>query len=164
MIDWAQIIGPALLLYILYKWPYELKINWGCIKIFLKIEAISCFLRGLFFYFFPHLIPKALIYITNKMSLTQLLGVYWEDAFFVLPIVLLSKYIQPKYIIYTFMLFCAYNFGMGHIYQGTLAAFLMGAYVILSYLTRRRIGIGTFIICHIIHDITMATQLKLILN
>lgn len=160
MIPWQQILGPALFMYILYKWPYEIKVNWKYVKIFLKLEAGGIVVRGLLLGFFPQLIPKGLLFAIKHVSITQLLGVYWEDTFYVLPIVLLSKYIQPKFIIYSFMIFCAYNFGIGHMYQGILVSIYMGMYVICSFLFRRKIGIGTFMICHVVHDVVISTQLK----
>lgn len=159
MIHWPQLFGPMLFLYILYKWPYEIKVSWKHIKIWIRIEVLSLLIRGLVFGFFPELIPKGMLFATKVISISQFLGVYWEDTFYILPIVLLSKYIQPKFIIYTFMLFCAYRFGIEHIYQGVLVATMMGGYVIFSFLYRRTVGIGTVMICHVMHDVSMATQM-----
>lgn len=161
IIHWPHVVGPLLLVYILYRWPYELKVSWKHVGIFLKIEAVGTFLRFLFAYFFPQFFPKALIVVGRHLKLSDFLSVYWEEGFYVLPIVLLDKYIQPRWIIYLLLFFSAIMFGMGHLYQGVLAVIAMAIYAICCFVFRRSIGIGTFIICHIIHDLAVAVQIKL---
>ncbi len=161
MINWGHILGPALLVYILYKWPYELKINWESVKYFLKLEAAGVFVRGVWIYFFPEFFPKVVVLLCKSLDMTKFMSVYWEDAFYVLPIVLLDKYIQPRWIIYSALIFSAVQFGMGHLAQGIIVAIAMFIYVICCFRFRRSIGIGTFIICHIIHDMTITLQIKL---
>jgi len=91
--------------------------------------------------------------------------VFWEDAFFVLPLFFLNKIkcLSKWYIWYPVAIALSINFGLGHAYQGVLAVFEAGLYVTLvSYRYGKKVGMGTVMLAHIIYDFSTFYTIKYI--
>lgn len=89
--------------------------------------------------------------MTSEISLWRLGVVWWEDAFFVLPVVYMQRYSKKVWIPFAALIFAC--FGMGHAYQGIYAIFISMCYPILSLNLGREYGYGTMMVCHVLFDI-----------
>jgi hypothetical protein len=85
------------------------------------------------------------------------LFVFWEDAMHTLPIILTSVLLAgqkyAKLIEYLMMAFIMVSFGLGHTYQGTLAAIFISFYIPFAVNAGRKYGVGTVMACHTIYDL-----------
>jgi len=91
------------------------------------------------------------------------LGVFWEDACHGLPLVILgamwpSKWAMPMRIAALLIVMTA--FGLGHVYQGFGAAFLLAFYIPLSMKMGKKYGFGTVILCHTLYDLFTIFMVK----
>ena len=86
--------------------------------------------------------------------------VFWEDAFFVLPMILAFKYLK-KSIAILVAITLSLIFAHGHLYQGYIAVAITSLYpYFISYKYSKKFGMGTVMVCHILYDfITFYTQL-----
>lgn len=99
---------------------------------------------------------KAQLAGVNSIPWVAALGVFWEDACHGLPLVLLgamwpNKWAAPLRIIAFLTIMIA--FGLGHVYQGFGAAFLLAFYIPLSMKMGKKYGFGTVMICHTLYDL-----------
>jgi hypothetical protein len=93
----------------------------------------------------------------NSINPVTLLGVFSEDAIFVLPLVLLrDKGKLSKFVYAILFAISAALFSLGHMYQG-LVGFTSIIYLFASAHFGRKFGFGTVMIGHILYDfITVA--------
>ena len=126
--------------------------------------AIRC---GLFLLFLKSGLPtapfKAQLAGVDSIPWAASLGVFWEDACHSLPLVILglmwpSKWMKPFRILALILVMIA--FGLGHIYQGFIAAFLLSFYIILSMKMGKKYGFGTVILCHTLYDLFTILTVK----
>jgi len=92
-------------------------------------------------------------------DVTSLYFVWWEDAVFVLPLLILNHYgIKMKYQL-PFIILSSVAFAGGHLsYSLSWAAFLLCYVYHISYSYGLKYGLGTVMICHVFYDlITTAT-------
>jgi membrane protease YdiL (CAAX protease family) len=90
------------------------------------------------------------------IEMWMLFLVFWEDAFFVLPFVFLSKFkfTNKWYIWWPLMIISSVFFGFGHLYQGAIAVAVTSLYpYFISYRYGNRFGFGTVMLCHILYDV-----------
>lgn len=93
------------------------------------------------------------------------LTVFWEDACHSLPLVILARAIGldkwwEKGLIGTAIAVVMVSFGLGHVYQGYLAAFLLSFYIPFTFKKGQEIGFGTVMICHMIYDLVTILTIK----
>ena len=85
------------------------------------------------------------------------LGVFWEDAVHVFPLVLLARMYGEKLwfkiIRWPLLIATMIAFGAGHLYQGPIAACALSFYIILSMQQGQKNGFGTVIIAHTLYDL-----------
>lgn len=99
----------------------------------------------------------------NLIEFWQLGLVFWEDAFFAIPIYwMVDRWNWSKYIWLPIVIILSIVFGLGHIYQFK-AAFFMA--LILPYFVfyryGKKFGFGTTMICHIVFDMVTFFTFKL---
>jgi membrane protease YdiL (CAAX protease family) len=100
----------------------------------------------------------------NKIELLSILGVYWEDAFFTLPILILERLKVNKAILIVLLGFNAISFALGHLSYGLLWAAITLLYVpFISYKYGKLNGLGTVMVCHILYDLITLITLRHIL-
>lgn len=78
--------------------------------------------------------------------------VFWEDAFFAIPLIFAFKYLN-KYIAIVIAVVLSLWFGYGHVYQGYWVALVISLYpYFISKYFGEKYGMGTVMICHILYD------------
>ncbi len=88
--------------------------------------------------------------------------VFWEDAFYVAPLLFLERFKVTKWGKIAFYMVAAglsLHFASGHLYQGVFAATLTALYpYFISFYYSKRTSLGTVMVCHILYDmITVIT-------
>ena len=102
--------------------------------------------------------------IIGNMSLWKILFVFWEDLFFVAPIIYLQKHSNYKITAMVLLFLSAIIFGSAHLYQGTFAFFASIAYLVgLSFMGGKKYGLGTVMIFHVLFDISGVMAVRLFL-
>jgi len=150
-------IGLFFLALYMYFDEKTVRVEWVSIAKFIGfISLVTCFRIAMFSFLMENGGSETLNqHIDNnfiKIPVWRLILVFWEDAFFVLPLVFCRKYIHPKLWILLFI-FSSFSFGLGHIYQGISAVFVTALYpYLVSYRYGMKYGFGTIMICHILYD------------
>lgn len=97
----------------------------------------------------------------NKIELLSILGVYWEDAFFTLPILILERLKTNRVILIILLCLNAISFALGHLSYGLLWATITLLYVpFISYKYGKSNGLGTVMVCHILYDLITLITLR----
>lgn len=100
--------------------------------------------------------------VSNPQSISILpiataFTVFWEDACHGLPLLILKKATKnrrwAKPIYWILLLIIMTEFGLGHIYQGPLAAIVLSFYIPYSIKVGEKYGFGTVIFCHMMYDL-----------
>lgn len=95
------------------------------------------------------------------------LGVFWEDACYGLPLVLMEKMYNKsswyKFVRIPLLAMFMMSFGSGHIYQG-LTGLLLAFYIPFSISMGKKYGFGTVMLCHIMYDMITLLSMKIILG
>jgi hypothetical protein len=81
--------------------------------------------------------------------------VFWEDAFYVIPMYYAFKIDKTKYQIPSilFAVVMSLWFGSGHLYQGIMGAVVTSFYpYFISLRYARKVGFGTVMLAHILYD------------
>lgn len=107
--------------------------------------------------------PYKMAYIANKIAGWDLGLVFWEDAFYVIPIFLLIKVFKKWYLYMPLVVLLSIDFALGHQYQGNHAVFITALYpFFISYHFGKKYGLGTVMICHVVFDfIAVYTMINL---
>jgi hypothetical protein len=84
--------------------------------------------------------------------------VFWEDACHGLPLFILQKLIGKankwtRSIHFILLCITMFEFGIGHLYQGPMAAFLLSFYIPYSIKKGEEYGFGTVMMCHMMYDL-----------
>jgi hypothetical protein len=96
------------------------------------------------------------------------LTVFWEDACHGLPLFLIKKlingrkWLMPLY--YVLMATVMLEFGLGHVYQGVVAACMLSLYIPYSIKLGEKYGFGTVMVGHTLFDLTTILTVKLLLG
>ena len=146
-------IGCFILLLFIIFYRDDVRIEWGSIAKFLAFMSLVTVIRiatADFVNSSGHGIPSAKG--LSQIKLWSLILVFWEDAFFVLPIVYLRKRFNWWVCALPAAALTVY-FGFGHAYQGTAAIYITALYpMLVSYRYGIKVGFGTIMICHILYD------------
>jgi membrane protease YdiL (CAAX protease family) len=94
----------------------------------------------------------------------QFLMVFWEDAFFTLPTIIMEKMGASKLFRNCMLILSSLAFASGHIAYGLPWAFITLFYVpMISYKYGKKHGLSTVMACHITYDmVTWLTMIQLI--
>lgn len=97
------------------------------------------------------------------------LTVFWEDACHGLPLAIISLMLgkdKPwkKAVRWSAIALVALSFGLGHVYQGYLAAALLSLYVPFTFKKGQEVGFGTVMICHTLYDLATIITIKTFLG
>lgn len=93
------------------------------------------------------------------------LTVFWEDACHSLPLVILARALGTdrwwkKGLIGAAIALVMVSFGLGHVYQGYLAAIFLSFYIPFTYKKGQEVGFGTVMICHMLYDLATILTIK----
>lgn len=91
--------------------------------------------------------------------------VFWEDACHGLPLAIMSMRLGSdklwkRILMLAAIVLVSLSFGLGHVYQGYVAAFFLSFYVPFSYRRGQEIGFGTIMICHTLYDLSTILTIK----
>lgn len=159
------IAGWTMLLAIYFS-PYRelLRVDKKAVVKFSKLLVIlAAFRMVVFFFFADRILPH--VQGANFLPWETSLTVFWEDALHTLPLVIgalmmgMDKWYK-KVIYYVAMVIVMIAFGLGHTYQGMLAAFALSFYIPFTIEKGRQYGFGTVMICHCLYDLSTMLVLK----
>lgn len=93
------------------------------------------------------------------------LTVFWEDACHGLPLAILARVLGTdkwwkKGIVGAAILAVMASFGLGHVYQGTIAAIFLSFYIPFTFKKGQQVGFGTVMICHTLYDLATILTIK----
>lgn len=93
------------------------------------------------------------------------LTVFWEDACHSLPLVILARTLGndkwwKKGIIGAAIAMVMISFGLGHVYQGYVAAAALSFYIPFTFKKGQQVGFGTVMICHTLYDLATILTIK----
>ena len=147
--------GNLIFLYFLFFDSKTIEIKWDAVSRFLAFMSLITFFRisiASFTQGIEHTLPNSNTYGLEPWKFAL---VFWEDAFFVLPMVILSRFefTNRWYIWMPAMVGMSYWFGTGHAYQGNIAVWITAIYpYFISYRYGVKFGFGTVMVCHIMYD------------
>ena len=108
----------------------------------------------------PSKATQAILQIPWPLCLT----VAWEDALHTLPLFLLRRLIGERWFVlpihWLATIIMMVEFGMGHLYQGFIAAALLSLYVPITLRLGKKYGFGTVMLCHTLYDLSTILLLK----
>ena len=134
-----------------------LRVEWSAISKFLSFMALVTMLRVCALDFLYDKAPDIFNHVYNPEILEilkpwRLALVFWEDAFFAMPIYYAQKWLKKKYWI-TLAIISSVIFGTFHVYQGLFAMFITMVYpYFISVRYGKKVGFGTVMICHMLYD------------
>ena len=141
-----------------------MRVDWdkmGSITAFIVMLTVMRLLLHQFDYNTGHPLPELPDQVRYSMWTFGL--VFWEDMFFGVPIYFLLKYMKNRKVAWAIIVALSALFGMGHLYQGPMAAFALSfAPYFISYQIGRRYGFGTSMCAHILYDTSTAYLVKLL--
>ena len=147
MIPW--ILGALSVIYVYRIDKSYLRIDTKAIKSFLVFMLWLTLIRTFMFIFISNPMENILPLINPWL----MLGVFWEDAVYVLPLIMLrDKTNLNKVAYYTLFVISALVFASGHLYQGIMGLASI-FYLYLSAKYGRQYGFGTVMICHTLYDL-----------
>jgi len=104
----------------------------------------------------------------KSLPLGVTLFVGWEDMAHAVPIVLLRRFLgNSKWLIPARLIVLAavmLEFGLGHRYQGNLAAAILSLYILVSIRYGVKVGFGTVMACHVMYDLATLSVAKYALS
>lgn len=147
LIPW--ILGTLSLVYAHRINKKYIKIDFDAIKSFLIFMLWLTAIRTVLFFFSGSPMEGLL----SRINPLLMLGVFWEDAVFVLPLIILKDEKNiPNILYYTLFAISTAVFTLGHSYQGTIGL-TSAIYIYFSAKYGRKYGFGTVMICHTLYDL-----------
>lgn len=97
------------------------------------------------------------------------LTVFWEDACHGLPLAILglalgNDKLWKKLLTWLAIFIVTVSFGLGHVYQGWIAATFLSLYIPFTLKRGKEIGFGTIMICHTLYDLATILTVKTFLG
>jgi hypothetical protein len=127
----------------------------------LRFAKMMVMVTAFRFFIFKVIAPHDML--DNVRSMVHLipwqatLGVFWEDAVHVLPLVILGRMFGDrkwyKYISWPLLAMVMCSFGAGHTYQGLVAAIGLSFYIPFSMKMGKKYGFGTVMLSHMMYDL-----------
>jgi hypothetical protein len=159
------IIGLIIFFLVFWKDREVLRVDFKAVQKFLWLMVGLTFIRLFLF----SVASEFDVYINeinqgiNHVKFWKLGLVFWEDAFFAIPIYyMIDKWKWKEYLYLPIIAALSIRFGIGHIYQAEPAYFatLIIPYVVF-YQFGKRFGFGTTMICHTLFDMITIITFKL---
>lgn len=164
---WCMLIGVIIFGLVAWKDPKVLRFDFKAVQNFITLLILLTMVR-LALASFGHDIFNIDITSVNKgfsqIPFWRLITVFWEDAFFAIPIYYMKdKWKWKEYIWLPIVTISSIYFGLGHMYQFDLAFFaaLIMPYMIF-YTYGKKYGFGTSMTCHILFDMFTILTFKLV--
>lgn len=165
MMEWLQQITQfhigclILLLFAIFD-KNTVRVQWDSLAKFIAFLCVIFVLRISAISFAGELpqLPPELMRPTWPFAL-----VFWEDAFYVLPLLFMDKFkwLRKWYIWYPVAIALSINFGLGHAYQGLQGILITSIYpVLISYRYSKKVGMGTVMLAHILYDFSTFWMVK----
>ena len=143
------LIGLFVFIFTIKKYPYLLKVDVKQVIRF-TIACVTLFsLQGIAYSFI-----REISYIDQSFleGINSLMGVWWEDACFVLPYLLLyNRFGKKAYFALPLFILTSFYFSLGHLYQGP-TGYVTFLFPFISFYYAKKYGAGTTMLCHIIYD------------
>jgi membrane protease YdiL (CAAX protease family) len=90
----------------------------------------------------------------DSIGLLSLAMVFWEDAVFTLPALVLDRAGASKKVVNSILAISAIVFASGHVSYGFTWMLLTLLYVpFISFKYGKKYGLGTVMVCHILYDV-----------
>ena len=147
-----ELTGICLFLTLIFRKSKLIRTDWNKVAAFVGFMVLAQYIRmGLMDNQYFEIEPDH-----PGVSFNTMIWVFWEDAFFAMPIYFFKDYLKShKYVWVTVAVLLSLWFGSLHVYQGYFAAAVISVYpFFLSYKFGAKHGFGTVMACHIIYDIT----------
>jgi hypothetical protein len=144
----------------------EVRIEKKAILYWIRFLGILTLYRVVLFAIF-HKSPQVIQMAKNVSMIPWplTLTVFWEDACHGLPLYLIRKWIGDnkwlKPIYYALLGMVMIEFGLGHVYQGLLAACALSFYIPYSIRLGEKYGFGTVMLGHTLFDLSTILTIKL---
>lgn len=158
---YAMICGMVITLAMMFRERHRhiIRIEWNKVSSFLAFLAFVTCIRIAGFEFLADFAPPGTLPSMNEKLLNvpiwRFVLVFWEDAFFGIPLYYAWKYCRRWFALLVTIGFSVW-FGFGHGYQGNYAIVLTALYpYFISYRFGSQYGFGTVMVSHIMYD--MAT-------
>lgn len=109
---------------------------------------------------------EAVLWIPWQLTLS----VWWEDAVHVLPLLLIDRMLPQEWkwkrraVMIPLIIFMQISFGLGHVYQGNLAALGLSFYIPFTFRIAKEKGIGTTMLCHVLYDLSTLLLIQYVLR
>lgn len=168
---WPCWLAGFTMLLLIWKSEYKsiLAVDIKAIGGFLKFMIGVIAIRYLLFPFlYGNMDPEVLKQMANFIPWQTTSMVFWEDAVFILPLILLAKNYGEKkwykYLSTPLLIANMITFGSGHMYQGPIAAACLSMYIPIVMNIAKKYGAGTTMICHICYDMITLIALKLMVG
>lgn len=116
--------------------------------------GIACFVIFIIKAYFYSANGIGISYLNQAYSsgINTLAAVWWEDACFVLPYLLLYRFIgKQAYLFFPVFVATSIVFMMGHAYQGPTGQVTF-IFPFISFYYGKKYGAGTMMLCHILYD------------
>lgn len=97
------------------------------------------------------------------------LTVFWEDAMHTLPLAIFGLWLGTdklwkKIAQWSAIAMVMVSFGLGHVYQGWLAAAFLSLYIPFTLKKGKEVGFGTVMICHMLYDLVTILTIRAFLG
>jgi len=147
LIPWM--LGTLSLIYTYRINKKYLKVDFDAIKSFMVFMLWLTLFRTVLFFASSNPM-EGILHLINPWLM---LGVFWEDAVFVLPLIVLKDEKNiPKVLYYILFAISTATFTLGHSYQGIMGL-TSAIYIYFSTKYGRQYGFGTVMICHTLYDL-----------
>jgi len=156
------------MLFVTYQSKHRdlLRIQWKSVgKWILFLGGLTVYRIVLFKYFGDHEYLKEAAEGALIIPWQATLTVFWEDLCHTVPLVILSRWLGndklwKKALTWLAIIGVMISFGLGHVYQGVIAAFVLSFYIPFTFKKGQEVGFGTVMLCHVLYDLVTILTLK----
>lgn len=156
----AMCIGFLITLVLMCMRSPLIRVDFSKVSTFLAIMALVTCTRISLHSAMVTLDPSHYMNLPNlayDFDVWKLLIVFWEDAFFAIPIYGLLKWSEKgtvrKEIAVVAIVVLSLYFASGHLYQSWISVIVLSFYpYFVSYKLGKKYGFGTVMVCHILYD------------
>lgn len=147
--DYMRIVGVLIVVVMIKRDSPLMKVNWEALtKFFVFMMVISAARLAVMDY--GHAIaPSGL----SAIGYRDFIWVFWEDAFFSMPIYFLKDHLQLRKLLWIpAAVLLSIAFYWGHRYYGLLGLVTLAVPYFVSYKFAKKYGYGTVMVGHVLYD------------